>query len=59
MALHLREPEHHKELGGDRDKEKNLLLVHGADVKGYRFGTLGDRMGPPSRAWTLMGFCSS
>lgn len=46
MVLHLWERKHHGELGGDRDEERNLLLGHGADVKGYRFGTLCDRTTP-------------
>lgn len=43
MGLYPLQAKHHRELGGDGDKERNALLVHGIDSDGNKLGTGGDR----------------
>lgn len=42
VGLHPWEAQNHQELGSDGDKERNALLVHGFDMEGDGFGTVGD-----------------
>lgn len=53
MRLYPLEVQHHRELGGDGDKERNALLVHGTDSDGNKFGTVGDR--PSSDGASIQG----